>query len=155
MTSRTIRSAILPVTVLFVLSCSKTQDTAPERRVFGDPPSIQTVDYTFDPVAHVECNFSDIVLAAFCADGVTDVQMQTGRGWTVAFDADKSNRHIVFSDQPTTVPGVFIEGHHAEVIFKVKAIDPSGNTDPSPAKARFKVVSPTPTRPPASRISSP
>jgi hypothetical protein len=35
-------------------------------------------------------------------------------------------------------------------VFKVKAIDPSGNTDRSPAKAKFKVVSPTPTRPPAS-----
>jgi hypothetical protein len=126
MMSRMVRTTFLAVAVLAALSCSKTQDTAPERRVFGDPPTIVSVEQSFDPQAHAECDFSNIVRAGFCADGVTDLQLQTGRGWTVAFDGpDRTNRHIVFSDVETTEPGVFIEGHHAEAIFRVKVTDPN------------------------------
>src|SRR5262245_21801600 len=105
MTSKQVVSALTSLALLGTLACSKTEDTAPERRIFGSPPSIQTVDPNYySPQAPVDCDFTDIILAFFCGFGILDVQPQTGRGWTVGQDAS-GGRIIVYSDQPTTVPG--------------------------------------------------
>jgi hypothetical protein len=129
MTSRTILSALLPVAVLTTLACSKTQDTAPERRVFGDPPTIQSVDPVFyNSEAEAKCDFTDVVLALFCENGIANAEPQTGRGWTVVFGPGEHDRNIVFSDQPTTEPGIFLEGTYGELTFKVKVTDPNSIT---------------------------
>ncbi len=126
MTSRTIRSALLSLAALAALSCSKTQDTAPERRVFGDPPTIQSVDESFDPQAIISCDFTNIVSASLCEFGIIDVQPQTGTGFTVVFSGpNREVRTIVYSDTPSSEPGIFIEGTHGEFIFKVKVTDPN------------------------------
>jgi len=127
MTSKQVFSALLPIAVLAALSCSKTQDTAPERRIFGNPPTIQTVGpFTdinyYNPQSHLDCDFTDIVNALLCQNGLLDVQPQMGRGWTRGVDPNDPNK-VVFSDVPTSVPGVFIEGTYSELTFKVKVVD--------------------------------
>ena len=110
MTSKQIVSELMSLALLATLACSKTEDTAPERRTFGSPPTIETVDPTFYfPQAPVDCDFTDIIQAFFCGFGLLDVQPQAGTGWTVAQDA-QGHRIIVHSTDPTTQPGVFIEG---------------------------------------------
>src|SRR6266700_1730187 len=58
MTSKRILSTLLPVALLAVMSCSKTQDTAPERRIFGSPPTIQTVTSSITTQSRVSCDFT-------------------------------------------------------------------------------------------------
>jgi len=124
MTLKRILSALLPIALLTFLSCSKTADTAPERRIFGSPPTIETIDPNFsNPQTPVDCDFTDIVNALLCQNGILDAQPQTGRGWTKAVDQD-GNTIVVFSDVPTTVPGTFIEGTYTELSFRAKVTDP-------------------------------
>jgi len=123
MTSKQIVSALIPLALLATLACSKTEDTAPERRIFGNPPSIETVDPNFYfPQAPVDCDFTDIIQAFFCGFGILDVIPQTGTGWTVSHDA-QGNRIIVHSTDPTTTPGVFIEGTYTELVFASRVTD--------------------------------
>src|SRR6266436_1285434 len=119
MTSRTIRSAVLSVAVLSALSCSKTQDTAPERRLFGDPPLIRSVNFDhiddtgnevpgFGTKAFIMCDFTEIVVrqACFLAQLVgpgADLQAIAGGGWT--YDGTTGKGSI--GDNPTTDPGIF------------------------------------------------
>ncbi len=136
MTSKQVVSALTSLALLATLACSKTEDTAPERRIFGNPPSIQTVDpnYSF-PQAPVDCDFTDIIQAFFCNFGILDVQPQTGRGWTVKDVGGQ--RVIVYSDVPTTVPGVFIEGMYTEIVFAAKVVD----QDSTPQQSNVLLVS--------------
>ena len=82
------------------------------------------------PQAPVDCDFTDIIQAFFCGFGLLDVQPQTGTGWTVAKDA-QGNRIIVHSTDPTTQPGVFIEGEYTELVFSAKVIDPESTAQQS------------------------
>jgi hypothetical protein len=135
MTSRTIRSAILPVAVLAALSCSKTEDTAPERRLFGDPPIITSVNFDhiddtgqevpgFGTKAFIRCDFTEIIVDELCGFGYPDVQTIAGGGWTV----DPATGKGSVGNNPTTEPGIFIEGTYGEVIFKVSVTDPNSTT---------------------------
>jgi hypothetical protein len=131
-TSTRFLTPFLSLAFLAVLSCSKTQDKAPERRIFGNPPTIQSVDPVFyEPDFPAQCNFTDIVTALFCQFGVLDLEVQAGRGWTVVTDPDGSNRRIVFSDVPSAAAGVFIEGTYSRLTFKVKATDPESTPQQS------------------------
>jgi len=51
-----------------ILGCSKTQDTAPETRIFGDPPSIGRVDLNAGTES-VTCDVSQAIRGAFCIGG--------------------------------------------------------------------------------------
>jgi len=136
MTSRTIRSAILPVAVLAALSCSKTEDTAPERRLFGDPPIMRSVNFDhiddtgnevpgFGTKAFIMCDFTEIVVRQACYLGAgADLQAMAGGGWTYDSDAGKG----FIGNNPTTEPGIFIEGTYGEAIFKVTVTDPNSTT---------------------------
>ena len=131
-TSTRFLTPFLSLAFLAVLSCSKTQDTAPERRIFGSPPTIQSVDPVFyEPESFAQCNFTDIVIALFCQSGFLDTEPQTGNGWTVAANPDGTDRHIVYSDVPSAAAGVFIEGTYSKLTFKVKATDPESTAQQS------------------------
>jgi hypothetical protein len=55
--------------VTAVNGCSKTQDTAPEQRIFGSPPVINSVSMTSDRnVAH--CDITNVVLGKLCNGGI-------------------------------------------------------------------------------------
>jgi len=132
MMSKRTPSALVSIALLAVLACSKTADTAPERRIFGSPPTIETVTPIFIPQAPVDCDFTKIVDALVCQNGILDAQPQTGRGWTKAVDPNDPNKTIVvFSDVPTTVPGTFIEGTYTELSFTVKVTDPESTAQQS------------------------
>ena len=136
MTSRTIRSAILSVAVLAALSCSKTQDTAPERRLFGDPPLIRSVNFDhiddtgnevpgFGTKAFIMCDFTEIVVRQACYLGAgADLQAIAGGGWTIDPTTGKGS----IGDNPTNEPGIFIQGTYGEAIFKVSVSDPNSTT---------------------------
>jgi hypothetical protein len=135
MTSRTIRSAILPVAVLAALSCSKTQDTAPERRLFGEPPTIRSVSFEhtddtglevpgFGPKTFISCDFTDIVVSNICELGAPGLVAEAGGGWTYDVDAQRG----FIGSNPTSVPGIFIQGRYGEAIFKVNVTDPNSTT---------------------------
>ena len=131
MTLKRFLPALLPIALLAFLSCSKTADTAPERRIFGSPPTIETVDPNFaNPQTPVDCDFTDIVNALLCKNGILDAQPQTGRGWTKAVDQD-GNPIVVYSDVPTKVPGTFIEGTYTELSFRAKVTDPESTSQQS------------------------
>jgi len=124
MTSKRILSTLLPVALLAVMSCSKTQDTAPERRIFGSPPTIQTVTSSITTQSRVSCDFTIVAYGLFCNGGFVDIQPQTGRGWTIGGTDSQGNHIIVYSDVPTTDPGVFIEGSYTELTLIAQVSDP-------------------------------
>jgi hypothetical protein len=122
MTTRTNCGAILAMVAIATLSCSKTQDTAPERRVFGDPPTIESVnDNILVPNRFVECDFTTIVRGFLCERQVTNVEFIAGAGWP----PDPSR-------VPSQEPGVFISGTYGEITLKAKVSDPNSPA-PSPA----------------------
>lgn len=118
--------ALLPLAVLTTLSCSKTQDTAPERRIFGDPPTIQSVPQDFfDDAFHVRCDFTEILVKQICelsGEGRISVEAQPGVGWV-------RGRDPALGSIPTTDAGVFVEGTYGEATFKVKAVDPNSTPE--------------------------
>jgi hypothetical protein len=129
----------MPVAVaLIALSCSKTQDTAPERRIFGAPPTIESVEFChmegtqclpgFGPKAFISCDFSQIVVDNLCElgrdFGIGILTPQSGGGWT----CDPDTGTCKGSDNPTTQPGIFIQGTYGEAIFKVKVTDPDSTS---------------------------
>ena len=129
MTSRTIPAAILPLVALASLSCSKTQDTPPERRVFGDPPKILSVEpMPPDITKFATCDFTEIMRKKFCELGVYDIDFQAGGGWL-------PNDNIPDS----TDPGVFIEGNYDEINLRVRVTDP--NSPPPPGQSNILLVS--------------
>src|SRR5437867_8224327 len=114
MTSRTIHAAVLSLVALAALSCSKTQDTPPGRRVFGDPPKILSVDpLPPDLTKHARCEFTEIMRSYYCKFNIHDVQFMAG--------------------------GVFIEGDYDEVVLRAKVTDP--NSPPPPGQSNILLVS--------------
>src|SRR5262245_61570850 len=116
MTSKPIASGLIFFTIVVLVSCSKTEDTAPERRIFGTPPTIQSVSTEInDSHAAYNCDFSAAAVSLICENtAAQDVQPQTGYGCTVVVDAQQ-NVSCVFSDVPTTTPGIFIKGTYTEI----------------------------------------
>jgi hypothetical protein len=129
-----LRAAALSAAVLAALSCSKTSDTAPERRVFGDPPTIQSVDYVFNAASSVTCDISVLVANIICDQSgktVFDVEFLTGSGWNTK--EVNGHQEVFFAPAPSPGPGVFIQGTYSEAIFRAKVTDPqsvpNGKTD--------------------------
>lgn len=116
---------LLSLAVAGTLTCSKTQDTAPERRIFGEPPTIVSVDPVFAVAdAQVECNFTDVMYGLFCGFGFTDVEIEAGTGWTLVNDA-QGKPQVVHSDTPTPDAGIRINGEYTEFTFKAQVTDPN------------------------------
>ena len=133
MTLRAAFVAFCCVALVSIASCSKTQDTAPDRRVFGAPPTIQAVETDnpiwFDPKKPIACDFTQVIEAMICyLGGPNDLQAQPGGGWT---------NGVIDNTNPRTDPGVFIEGTYGEAIFRVRASDP----DSTPAQNNILLVS--------------
>jgi len=121
--------------MLAALSCSKTQDTAPERRVFGDPPTIKTVDDEhsnppfFEPEHFISCDWTVNVVNEICYTGhVTGLQAQPGGGWTIDL---KTGQGSINTTDPSPLPGVFIQGTYGEAVFRVSVTDPNSTSDRS------------------------
>jgi len=89
---------------LALLGCSKTQDTAPETRVFGQPPVIESVSATPDTIATASCDFTEMFLfnEGFCDDFATLL----GR--------------------------VTVEARYTEVLLEVIVTDPDDPAPPAP-----------------------
>ncbi|MBI1951984.1 MAG: hypothetical protein HYS34_11565 [Acidobacteria bacterium] len=117
--------ALLPLAALATLSCSKTQDTAPERRIFGDPPTIQTVEQNFfDPAFHVSCDFSEIVVGQVCelsGEAKIIVEPQPGPGWV-------RGRKPGLGSVVNPEAGVFVEGTYGEATMRVTVTDPNSTS---------------------------
>ncbi len=136
MTSRTIRRALLPAAVLAALSCSKTQDTSPERRIFGDPPTIQSVDPEyFTAQSAISCDFTEIVSRQLCRQindvggniQASDIQAQPGCGWFGINEDGTPKMNTVCEDRA----GVFVEGSYGEARFVASVKDPNSTTEQS------------------------
>ncbi|PYT37633.1 MAG: hypothetical protein DMF52_02890 [Acidobacteria bacterium] len=133
MTSRTIHAAVFFLVALSALSCSKTQDTPPERRVFGDPPRILSVDpLPADLTQHADCPFTEVMRSYYCKFNIHDVQFMAGGGWAPPGAPDDGI-------PDSTVPGVFIEGTYDEVVLRAKVTDP--NSPPPPGQSNILLVS--------------
>lgn len=124
MMSRMTRAATLAVAVLATLSCSKTADTAPERRIFGDPPSIQSVNFNFETNASASCDFTKILVDQMCSFGYPDVQPIAGAGWNLD-TSTKPDPTVFYAPNPSTTPGIFIEATYSRATFNVKVTDPN------------------------------
>lgn len=124
MKNRTIPGSILVMVAIATLSCSKTQDTAPERRVFGDPPQIETVEPNFfDTEHHLECDFTTVMKSFFCQFFGNDITFLPGPGWQVQVPHD--------GGPVSAEGGVFLDTVFSEVSFKVKVSDPNSSTGQS------------------------
>jgi len=95
-------TAVLCVGYLALLGCSKTADTAPETRVFGDPPVIQSASTVVDPSAVASCDFTNMFLA---------------------YSGLREDSAIL------TGGGVFVESKYTEVVIQATVTDPD---DPAP-----------------------
>ncbi len=125
--------SLLLLAAVATLSCSKTQDSAPERRIFGDPPLIQTVKQDFfDPAFHVRCDFTEIVVKQVCELSSPSnymLEAQPGVGWVKG--------RGLGTGLPTVDAGVFVEGTYGEATMEVKATDPNS----TPAQNNILLVS--------------
>ncbi|HET6278355.1 MAG TPA: hypothetical protein VFG08_06200 [Candidatus Polarisedimenticolia bacterium] len=97
------RTTVICAAFLALLGCSKTQDTAPETRVFGEPPVIQSVGSDPDPVTVASCDFTDIFLI--------------NRGFCSSF--------------PTLIGPVTVEARYTEVILEARVTDPDDPAPPA------------------------
>lgn len=134
MMNRTVPASIFLMVAIATLSCSKTQDTAPERRVFGDPPVIETVEPNFfDAQKHISCDFTSVMEGYFCQfpEFASGVEFVAGPGWQLTEPHD--------SGPMSSEPGVFIEGDFGEITLKVKVTDP--NSPPPPGQTNVLLVS--------------
>lgn len=62
--------ATIAAGLIFGTACSKTQDTAPETRLFGSPPVINSVTLSQGGTAgEVTCPYGKVVEGRFCFDG--------------------------------------------------------------------------------------
>jgi hypothetical protein len=86
---------------LVVNGCSKTEDTAPENRIFGDPPVIQSVDFVGSQQTIV-CDVSNFVRVQLCA----------------AFGFAPSTYTM---QQPT----INLSLSYTDILMKVRATDPN------------------------------
>lgn len=76
MSSKNLVATVLGAVAVAVAGCSKTQDTAPETRVFGNPPVIESVSFVVEPQSPLQCDFTDeMILAYFTCNGVPDVEL--------------------------------------------------------------------------------
>jgi len=140
MTSKPVSAAMLAMVALAAVSCSKTQDTAPERRVFGDPPTIQHVDdqesVFYNKDKFIQCDFSQVMSDYLCENSIPNVDFQPGGGYPP--DASRP---------PSQAGGVFIEGKYGEITLKARVTDP--NSPPPPAPSNILLVSASYPEPPS------
>ena len=63
--------AIVAAGLVFGTSCSKTEDTSPETRLFGDPPVIQNVNLTQGGgLGQATCDYTKVLEGFLCMGGV-------------------------------------------------------------------------------------
>jgi len=91
---------------LGLLSCSKTQDTAPETRIFGDPPTISSV--TLDATTrHITCDITVAIKGFLCNAGLYTDSYQFENGV------------------------VQLDVAYTEFLFRVQATDPQSTASQS------------------------
>jgi len=101
MVGRRFKAAGLLCLAASAFACSKTEDTAPERRIFGSPPSIENVQVIDIPASNAVCDWSESVKHIMTCD----------------FGLDPA--YI-----PSPFPTVTVTTTYNEVIFQVQVTDP-------------------------------
>jgi hypothetical protein len=105
MVGRSIGAAGLVGLALGALACSKTQDTAPERRIFGNPPSIESVQVTSIPGSTAVCDWTPMAKhISVCSLGLDPALL------------------------PVPFPTITVTSTYNEVVFNVKATDPESTS---------------------------
>lgn len=88
---------------LGILACSKTQDTAPETRIFGDPPVIggATMDAT---TRHINCDVTTAIKGFLCQNGIYADTYQFSPSGVVQVDIDYTEFtfHVQVTDPQST-----------------------------------------------------
>ncbi len=107
-------AAVLPLLLLGVLACSKTEDKAAEKRVFGDPPQFKSM-----PVVKPKPG------AAIIPCDVT--------GGALAWANNRFGDNFTLIDQPMTVT----MSEYTEVSMTVEVTDPQGVPDILGVFARY------------------
>lgn len=106
-------AAVVCVGFLALLGCSKTQDTAPETRLFGDPPVIQSVDVRFDTNRIAMCDF------------------------TIPFLFPREANRMCSFFPIFTQGGITLEARYTEVVIEATVTDPN---DPAPPSTETDVL---------------
>jgi hypothetical protein len=70
MRSRAFARALLVLAAVGASACSKTEDTAPERRVFGEPPRVETFEAVATTRDVVTCDIGESIRLQLCAFGI-------------------------------------------------------------------------------------
>jgi len=101
MVGRRIKAAGLLCLAATTFACSKTQDTAPERRIFGSPPSIESVQVIDIPSSPATCDWTEMAKHMLTCDFGFDPALI-----------------------PFPFPTITVTASYNEVIFQVQATDP-------------------------------
>lgn len=101
MAGRNIGAAGLACLAVAAVACSKTEDTAPERRIFGSPPSIEDVTVTSIPSSPAVCDWTPEMKHVMTCDFGFDPALL-----------------------PNPFPTITVTSTYNEVMFNVKATDP-------------------------------
>jgi len=98
--------AIIATGLLFGASCSKTEDTAPETRLFGEPPNIQNVTLSQNPsLGQAECDYSKVLEGFLCMGGIPLNQLQTPFPTIIVTVTYSELQFNVQVSDPNSVPG--------------------------------------------------
>lgn len=106
MVVRQAQAIVLAFGLMAFAGCSKTQDTAPETRIFGSPPIIQSVDVTTG-LGTASCDITPLVQIFLCSVGLHPNQYSFAPSPTVDIDISYSEtivqaRIVDPEDTPTT-----------------------------------------------------
>lgn len=94
--------AIVAAGLLFGTSCSKTEDTSPETRLFGEPPVIQNVSLTQGGgLGQATCDYTKVLEGFLCMGGVPLDQIEP------------------------PIPTITISVGYSELQFQVQVTDPN------------------------------
>lgn len=102
---------VLAFGLMAFAGCSKTQDTAPENRIFGSPPVIQTVDVQTGS-APVACDITPLVQVFLCDLGLQPGQYNFSPSATVDIEIEYSqtvvHAHIADPEDTPTASDILL-----------------------------------------------
>jgi hypothetical protein len=97
--------ATIAAGLLFGASCSKTEDTAPETRLFGNPPEIQSVTLSQSGgLGSAQCDYTKVLEGFLCMNGIALSDFDPIPPITVAVNYSELQFNVVVTD-PDSVAG--------------------------------------------------
>ena len=144
MNARSSLTLILALALVTLAGCSKTEDSAPDRTIFGTPPVIQSASVEVNPNATATCDFTDAFNFAFicvlttndtgegpvdCSECCADNFNCAGKGLRKCAKVTEFGVQVCYECRPLvlSVPTT-VTVNYTELVFRANVSDPDSPT---------------------------